>query len=96
MSTSCHVAKSISDMGTGAIISKMDHVSAYKLMPVKPSQFYLQGFRWLGKLFIEVRLIFGSISSVPNYYDDLHQSYSDPVRTRTGTDLSFLFCCLDD
>ena len=95
MSTSRHVAKAISDMGTGAIISKMDHVSAYKLMPVKPSQFYLQGFRWLGKLFIEVRLIFGSISSVPNY-DDLHQSFSDLVKTRTGTDPSFLYRCLDD
>ena len=53
--------------------------SAYKLMHVEPCQFYLQGFRWLGKLFIEVRLIFGRISSVPNY-DDLHQSFSDLVR----------------
>ena len=95
MSTSRHVAKAIHDMGKGAILSKMDHVSAYKLMPVKPSQFYLQGFRWLGKLFIEVRLIFGSISSVPNY-DDLHQSFSDLVKARTGTDARFLFRCLDD
>ena len=53
MSTSHHVAKAIHDMGKGAILSKMDHVSAYKLMPVKFSQFYLQGFRWIGKLFIE-------------------------------------------
>ena len=78
MST-CNVAKAIYDIGKGVILSKMDHVSDYKLMPVKPCQFYLQGFRWLGKLFIEVRLIFGRISSVPNY-DDLHQSFSDLVR----------------
>ena len=95
MSTPKQVADTIYSVGKNAVISKMDHVSAYKLVPVKPEQFYLQGFRWLGKIFIEIRLIFGSRSSVPNY-DDFHNTFSLLVRTRTNTDPQFLKRTLDD
>lgn len=95
MSTPKQVAATIYAVGKDAILSKVDHVSAYKLVPVKPEQYYLQGFRWLGKLFIEVRLIFGSRSSVPNY-DDFHETFSLLVKTRTDTDPQFLHRTLDD
>ncbi len=90
MSTSCHVAKAIHDMGKGAILSKMDHVSAYKLLNLVT--FIYKVFVGLVNCSLK---IFGSISSLPNN-DDLHQSFSDLVKARTGTDAWFLFRCLDD
>lgn len=95
MSTSRQFAETLTNTGRGSIISKLDHVSAYKLVPVKKEQFYLQGFSWLGKIFIEVRLIFGAGSSVPNY-DDLHQTVSDIVKIISQTDRQFLHRTLDD
>ena len=95
MSTSRQFAETLHKTGKGSIISKLDHVSAYKLIPVKPEQYYLQGFTWLGKIFIEVRLIFGASSSVPNY-DDFHQTVSDLVRVKSNTDPQFLHRTLDD
>ena len=62
---------------------------AYKLIPVKREQFYLQGFKWLGKIFFEERLIFGSRSSVPNY-DDFHDTVSDLFKVKSNTDRQFL------
>lgn len=95
MSTSRQFADTLYNTGPNSVMSKIDHVSAYKLVPVKHEQFYLQGFRWLDKIFIEVRLIFGARSSVPNY-DDFHQTVSDLVRARTNTDPQFLHRTLDD
>ena len=82
-------------MGKDSVMSKVDHVSAYKLIPVKRGQFYLQGFKWLGRIFIEVRLIFGAKSSVPNY-DDFHDTVSDIVKVKSGMDRQFLARTLDD
>ena len=95
MSTARQFAATLRNTGQNSIMSKLDHVSAYKLVPVKPEQFYLQGFKWLGKYFVEVRLIFGARSSVPNY-DDLHQTVSDIVKIKSGTDRQFLHRTLDD
>ena len=95
MSTARQVADTIFDSGQDSVISKIDHVSAYKLIPVKREQFYLQGFKWLGKIFFEVRLIFGSRSSVPNY-DDFHDTVSDLVKVKSNTDRQFLHRTLDD
>ena len=95
MSTSRQFADTLYKTGEGSIISKIDHVSAYKLIPVKPEQYYLQGFSWLGKIFIEIRLIFGASSSVPNY-DDFHQTVSALVWVKSNTDPQFLHRTLDD
>ena len=95
MSTPRKVADTLYSTGKDSIISKVDHVSAYKLVPVKRGQFYLQGFKWLGKVFIEVRLIFGAKSSVPNY-DDFHDTVSDIVKIKSHTDRQFLARTLDD
>ena len=95
MSTARQFADTLCKTGKGSYISKLDHVSAYKLVPAKPDQFYLQGFMWLGKIFIELRQIFGARSSVPNY-DDLHQTVSDLVKIKSNTDRQFLHRTLDD
>ena len=95
MSTSRQFAETLANTGSGSVISKLDHVSAYKLVPVKKDQFYLQRFSLVGKIFMEVRLIFGAGSSVPNY-DDLHQTVSDIVKILSQTDRQFLHRTLDD
>ena len=41
MSTACQFAATLRNTGQNSIMSKLDHVSAYKLVPVKPEQFYL-------------------------------------------------------
>ncbi len=89
MSTARQFADTLCKTGKGTYISKLDHVSAYILVPAKPDQFYLQGFMWLGKIFIELRQIFGARSSVPNY-DDLHQTVSDLVKLKSNNDRQFL------
>lgn len=95
MSTARQFADTLCNTGKGSYISKLDHVSAYKLVPAKAEQFYLQGFMWLGKIFIELRQIFGARSSVPNY-DDLHQTVSDLVKLKSNTDRQYLHRTLDD
>lgn len=95
MSTARQVANTIYNMGPNSVLSKVDHVSAYKLVPVHPDHYFLQGFRWLGMIFIEVRLIFGSISSVPKY-DNFHDMFSDLVRIKSNTDLQTVHRTLDD
>ena len=95
MSTPRQVADTIYKMGRNSVLSKVDHVSAYKQVPVHPDHYFLQGFRWLGMLFIEVRLIFGSISSVPKY-DNFHDMFSDLVRIKSNTDVQTLHRTLDD
>ena len=39
MSTSRQFAETLANTGSGSVISKLDHVSAYKLVPVKKDQF---------------------------------------------------------
>ena len=95
MSTGKQVAETIYNVGKNAIISKIDHVSAYKLVPVRHEDFYLQGFNWLGRSFIETRLIFGSQQSVPKY-DNLHNTVSDLTKVKSGTDRQNLERVLDD
>ena len=95
MSTGRQVADTIYNVGRNAILSKIDHVSAYKLVPVRHEDFYLQGFTWLGRTFIENRLIFGSQQSVPKY-DNMHNTVSDLVKVKSETDRQNLERVLDD
>ena len=54
----------IAKYGTGTLISKLDVKSAYKLVPVRYKDWWVQVFFWKGAWFIEVALIFGGVSSV--------------------------------
>jgi hypothetical protein len=46
---------------------KWDHVDAYKHIPVAMSDLRLQGFRWLGRYFLEMQEVFGSSYAVSAY-----------------------------
>ena len=95
MSSPVQVAQKLFNLGQGAIMSKIDHQSAYKLIPTRYEDLWLQGFRWLGRLFIETSQIFGARSSVPNY-DRFHSCFSDLVKLKSGTPACFLERQLDD
>ena len=56
--------------GKRARFCKNDWASAYKQIRVKMEEIWMQGFQWLGKLFFELCLVFGGISS-PGLYDRL-------------------------
>ena len=57
--------------GKGAIMSCSDMVAAYKTLPVTLSQRPLQGFSFMGSLFLDLRMVFGDKSACM-WYDRLH------------------------
>lgn len=95
MSSPSLVAKKLFSIGSGAIMSKIDHRSAYKLIPTKFDHLHLQGFVWLNKTFFETSQIFGARSAVPNY-DRTSHNISTMVRVKTNTPTAFLERQLDD
>ena len=56
--------------GRNCRFAKCDWASAYKQIRVHPDDIWMQGCAWLGKLFFELALVFGSTSS-PGIYDRL-------------------------
>jgi hypothetical protein len=52
---------------TQASISKFYMKDAYKNIPAKLEELQLQGFIWLGKFFIELKQIFGALTSVSDF-----------------------------
>ena len=95
MSSPALVAKKLYSIGKGAYLSKIDHQSAYKLVPTKFEDLFLQGFFWMNRFFFETSQIFGARSSVPNY-DNLHHSFSSIVKFKTDTVNLYLERQLDD
>ena len=57
----------VSSLGQGALMSKLDIKSAFRLCPVRPEDWKLLGFHWEGHYFIELCLPFG-IRSSPFYF----------------------------
>lgn len=53
--------------GRGAEFAKMDWSAAYKQIRVRQEDVQLQFFHWLGKLFAELSLVFGGVSSAGIY-----------------------------
>ena len=68
MATPKQVADQLTNYGPEATMSKLDHVNAFKLIPVHPCFWRCQGFRWLDNYFIETQVVFGSTSG-PSIYD---------------------------
>lgn len=95
MSSPSLVAKKLYSIGKGAYLSKIDHQSAYKLVPTHFDHLFLQGFFWLQKYFLETSQIFGAKSAVPNY-DRLHKGFSDIIKVKSETIDLYLERQLDD
>ena len=53
--------------GKGCWMTKLDWAEDYKQIPVNKRDVELQGFAWLGRVFFELALVFGCVSSVGIY-----------------------------
>ncbi|KAM4697889.1 lymphocyte antigen 75 [Rhinophrynus dorsalis] len=60
----------IQQAGPSCWLSKIDIEDAFKLLPVHPSLWHLQGIKWQSKYYFATRLVFGSRSSpkIFNYF----------------------------
>ena len=81
--------------GVGARIWKYDLRDAYKNVPAQPADFRLQGFRWLGKFFVETQLIFGARTSVAAF-DRLGDTLLAVAVAISGIARRFVHRTLDD
>ena len=89
------IADQIYPWGPSALLSKLDMEKAFKLIPVKPSQWRLQGFSFLGKIFIETQAVFGSKSS-PALFDRLHELVILIAVLKSNVDPCLIHKTLDD
>ena len=76
MSTARLFGHAVIDCGRGARMWKYDFTDAYKNIPAHPSDRRLQGFRWLGKYFVETQQVFGSKAAVAAF-DGLGHTLAD-------------------
>ena len=95
MSTAKSFSYGLREAGEGAVFSKFDVCDAYKLMPAKPGDFWLQGFAWLGRYFVETQETFGSKASVCNF-DRLSNTKDLLVCLNSGTPRKNVYRVIDD
>jgi hypothetical protein len=81
--------------GRGAEMTKCDWASAYKQIRVNKDHVWQQGFRWLGKVFYELCLIFGAVSS-PGIFDRLAKLVLCIVLRKCGMPRRCVIQHLDD
>ena len=89
------IADQLLEHGDTAFMSKLDHKSAFKLVPVRADLVRFQGFAFKGKFFIETQLVFGGRTS-PALYDRLHEVFLIVVQIRSSALSEWLNRCLDD
>lgn len=58
-----HAVDMVSSLGAGALLGKMDIKSAFRLLPIHPSDFQLLGFKLLGKYYVDKVLSLGCAMS---------------------------------
>ena len=81
--------------GCPAQMSKLDWVSAYKHQHVHPEDLKLQVFEFWGRLFGELMLVFGAVSSA-GIYDDLAKLILDLALIHSKMDERMVNQVLDD
>ena len=74
MSSVARFTRTLWRVGRGALICKIDQSSAYKHQHVRREDLKLQVVEFGGRLFVEMRLMFGTRSS-PGIYDDFHKCF---------------------
>ena len=69
--------------GRGSLLAKVDVRAAFKLIPVRPDQRRLLGFRWNGHFYYQTALSFGSRSS-PRIFNDFADCLEALFQQRAG------------
>ena len=86
------VSEQIMQLGKGALMAKVDIRSAYRLIPVHPSDRLVLGVLWKGKLYVDSQLPFG-LRSAPKIFTAIADAIEWCVRLRG---VSFVAHYLDD
>ena len=95
MGTAREFSYLLREAGKNARFSKFDIRDAYKLIPAKPTDYRLQGFRWLNKYFVEIMMSFGGKPS-PCNFDRLGKTKDLLACIRSGTPRYLVPRALDD
>ena len=53
----------VKKLGQGTFLAKIDIKSAFRLLPVRPSEWFMLGMHWMGAYFVDCHLPFGCRSS---------------------------------
>ena len=77
----------------GALMAKADLKHAFRLIPVKPDQWWLLGFCWNGQYYHDVRLAFG-LRSACSLFNDLAEVLCQALAYHSGN--SHVYHYLDD
>ena len=84
--------RSITALGQGALLAKIDIKSAYRNVPIHPDDRWLMGMTWEGALYIDTTLPFG-LRSAPKIFTALADAAEWIIR-QTG--VGFIIHYLDD
>ena len=95
MSSTTEFLRVLHRCGLGAEITKNDWAAAYKQIKMNPDQVWQQGFRWLGKVFYELCLVFGAVSAA-GIFDRLAKLVLHLARVRAGMPARSVIQHLDD
>ena len=95
MSSTQEFVKVLNRSGRGAKLTKVDWAAAYKQLRVNLSDIWQQGFKWLGKIFFELCLVFGAASSA-GLYDRLAKIVLHIVLAKSGMPGRCVIQHLDD
>ncbi len=95
MSTARQFGYTVYECGRGARMWKWDMCDAYKNLPAKSDDLRLQGFKWLGRYFVETKQAFGAKTAVAAF-DRLGRTISDLAAVASGIPRQFLHRTLDD
>ena len=95
MSSTTKWLRILNRAGANCYILKIDWAAAYKQIAIHPEDLNLQWFKWLGKYFCELSLIFGSVSSV-GIFDRLAKVVLHIVVVRSQFPPSLVSQHLDD
>ena len=62
--------KTLNELGPGALMSKIDLINTFRLIPVRPEDWNLLGICWCNKFFVDTCLPFG-LRSAPYLFNQL-------------------------
>ena len=95
MSSTTEWLRVLKRAGRHSYILKIDWSDAYKHIPVHEDDLDLQWFEWLGRLFVELCLIFGAVSA-PGIFDQVAKLVLFVVLRRAGFPDNMAIQHLDD
>ena len=95
MSSTTEFVRVLNRNGKGALMTKIDWASAYKQIRINHEDIWQQGFKWLGKTFYELCMVFGASSSA-GLFDRLAKVILHIVLTKSGMPRRSVIQHLDD